>query len=104
MELPDEAVGYQYQSLLLPVGEEWTPAAEIRTRHYLHPARLKDLGQRLMQAKSEARMAADHPSVFHRMSSRSARATTLVLVAAASLLLIAAQQPSNATEEQAKDG
>ncbi|MBI1917913.1 MAG: glucose-6-phosphate isomerase [Planctomycetes bacterium] len=53
MELPDEAVGYQYQSLLLPVGEEWTPAAEIRTRHYLNPGRLKDLTQRLMQAKSQ---------------------------------------------------
>jgi glucose-6-phosphate isomerase len=53
MELPDEAVGYQFQSLLLPVGEAWTPAAEIRTRHYLNPARLKDLAQRLLQAKGQ---------------------------------------------------
>jgi glucose-6-phosphate isomerase len=53
MELPDEAVSYQYQSLLLPPGEEWTPAAEMRARHYLNPAGLKDLTQRLMLAKSQ---------------------------------------------------
>jgi glucose-6-phosphate isomerase len=53
MELPDEAVSYQYQSLLLPQAEEWTPAAEIRTRHYLNPLRLKDFLPRLMQAKSQ---------------------------------------------------
>jgi glucose-6-phosphate isomerase len=53
MELPDEAVSYQYQGLLLPQAEEWTPAAEIRTRHYLNPARLKDFLPRLMQAKSQ---------------------------------------------------
>src|SRR5207248_1991793 len=53
MELPDEAVSYQYQSLVLPSGEEWTPAAELRSRHYLHPSRLKDLMPRLLQAKSQ---------------------------------------------------
>jgi glucose-6-phosphate isomerase len=53
MELPDEAVSYQYQALMLPLGEEWTPAAELRTRSYPHPARLKDLLPRLMQAKSQ---------------------------------------------------
>ena len=53
MELPDEAVSYQYQSLLLPQAEEWTPTAEFRTRHYLNPSRLKDFLPRLMQAKSQ---------------------------------------------------
>ncbi|HKB41189.1 MAG TPA: glucose-6-phosphate isomerase [Gemmataceae bacterium] len=53
MELPDEAVSFQYQSLMLPTGEEWTPAAEVRARRYLHPSRLKDVVQRLMQAKSQ---------------------------------------------------
>ena len=53
MELPDEAVSYQYQSLMLPVGEEWTTAAEIRARYYLQPSRLKELAPRLMQAKSQ---------------------------------------------------
>ena len=30
MELPDEAIAYNYQALLVPTGEEWTPAAELR--------------------------------------------------------------------------
>jgi pimeloyl-ACP methyl ester carboxylesterase len=47
-------------------------------------------------------MAADDPSAFHRMSSRSVLRTTFVLVAAASLFVIAERQPSNAREEQAK--
>jgi glucose-6-phosphate isomerase len=51
MELPDEAILYNYQGLLAPVGEEWTPAAELRTRHFLAPGRLKDLSQRLMQVR-----------------------------------------------------
>jgi glucose-6-phosphate isomerase len=53
MELPDEAVTYHYQGLLVPIGEEWTNAAELRTRYFLPPASLKDLLPRLMQAKSQ---------------------------------------------------
>jgi glucose-6-phosphate isomerase len=57
MELPDEAVTYHYQGLLAPVGEEWTAGAELRARHFLSPARLKDLTPRLMQCRSQ--VAAD---------------------------------------------
>src|SRR5947209_7201674 len=32
MQLPDEAVTYEYQSLLVPPAEEWGPAAELRAR------------------------------------------------------------------------
>jgi glucose-6-phosphate isomerase len=53
MELPDEAVSYNYQGLLVPVGEEWTAAAEVRARHFLHPARVKELGPRLVQCRSQ---------------------------------------------------
>ncbi len=53
MELPDEAVTYSYQSLLAPVGEEWSAAAELRARHFLAPNRLKDLVPRLMQCRSQ---------------------------------------------------
>ena len=53
MELPDEAVLYNYQGLLAPVGEEWTPAAELRARHFLAPGRLKDLAPRLMQIRGQ---------------------------------------------------
>ena len=47
MELPDEAVTYNYQPLLIPLGEEWTVAAEMRSRQFLHPAKLKDVVPRL---------------------------------------------------------
>src|SRR5262245_13841616 len=57
MQLPDEAITYHYQSLLLPPVEEWTPAAELRTQHYLPPNLLKDLVPRLMQVRSQ--VAAD---------------------------------------------
>jgi glucose-6-phosphate isomerase len=53
VELPDEAVVYQYQSLLAPVGEEWSAAAELRAHHFLAPGRLKDLVPRLMQCRSQ---------------------------------------------------
>jgi glucose-6-phosphate isomerase len=57
MELPDEAVVYQFQSLLAPVVEDWTAAAELRTKHFASAARLKDLTPRLMQCRSQ--VAAD---------------------------------------------
>lgn len=53
VELPDEAITYRYQSLLVPVREEWSAAAELRARHFLCPARLKDLLPRLMQCRSQ---------------------------------------------------
>jgi glucose-6-phosphate isomerase len=57
MELPDEAITYNYQGLLVPAGEEWTAAAETRARHFVPPARLKDLAPRLVQCRSQ--VAAD---------------------------------------------
>lgn len=53
VELPDEAISYNYQSLLVPAREDWTPAAELRTRHYLAPSRLKDLMPRILQCRSQ---------------------------------------------------
>jgi glucose-6-phosphate isomerase len=53
MQLPDEAITYQYQGLLVPAVGEWTPAAELRARHLLPPAKLKDLVPRLMQVRSQ---------------------------------------------------
>jgi glucose-6-phosphate isomerase len=53
MQLPDEAISYQFQGLLQPAAEEWTPAAELRTRHFLQPAKLRDLQPRLMQVRSQ---------------------------------------------------
>jgi glucose-6-phosphate isomerase len=53
MQLPDEAVTYEYLGLLVPSGEEWVPAAELRAGHFLSPLRLKELMPRLMQVRSQ---------------------------------------------------
>jgi glucose-6-phosphate isomerase len=53
MQLPDEAVAYQFQSLLGPLGEEWTPAAELRNQHFLPPSLLRDLVPRLLQVRGQ---------------------------------------------------
>jgi glucose-6-phosphate isomerase len=60
MELPDEAIAYNYEGLLAPRVEEWTAAAELRARHFLSATRLKDLSQRLLQCRSQ--VAADRES------------------------------------------
>ena len=43
MQLPDESIAYQYQGLLAPAQEEWSPAAELRASHFLPAAELRDL-------------------------------------------------------------
>src|SRR5581483_6677259 len=53
MQLPDEAITYQYQSLMIPAAEDWTPLAELRAKHYLSPARLKAISQQIMQVRSQ---------------------------------------------------
>jgi glucose-6-phosphate isomerase len=53
MQLPDEAIAYHYQTLLVSSSEEWTPAAELRARHYLEPARLRAMIPQLLQVRSQ---------------------------------------------------
>jgi glucose-6-phosphate isomerase len=53
MQLPDESITYQYQSLLLSAIEEWNPVAELQTQHFLPATRLKELLPRLMQVRSQ---------------------------------------------------
>src|SRR5262249_33908386 len=53
MQLPDEAVTYQYQSLLAPLPTEWQPAVELRARHFLQPNALRDLTPRLNQIRGQ---------------------------------------------------
>ncbi len=55
MQLPDEVVSYQYQSLLFqpkPDGE-WGPRQELQAQHLLSPNRLKALAPQLMQTRSQ---------------------------------------------------
>lgn len=53
MQLPDEAISYQYQSLLIPATDEWNPLAEVRAKHLLAPARVKALSAHVMQIRSQ---------------------------------------------------
>jgi glucose-6-phosphate isomerase len=53
MQLPDEAIAYQYQTLLVSSSEEWTPAAELRARNYLEPIRLRALIPQLLQVRGQ---------------------------------------------------
>src|SRR6516225_3165375 len=53
MQLPDEAITYQYQSLLVPTAVEWTAAAELRAKHYLSPALLKETARPVEQARGQ---------------------------------------------------
>lgn len=61
MQLPDEAIAYDYQGLLATPPEEWTALAELRVRHLLAPARLKDLVPRLTQVRSQVASERDLP-------------------------------------------
>ncbi len=53
MELPDEAISYNFQGLLAPGNEEWTAAAELRAHHFVSPVRFKELHPRLVQCRSQ---------------------------------------------------
>jgi glucose-6-phosphate isomerase len=53
MQLPDEAIHYQYQGLLIPANEEWGPAAEQRHQHFLPPAKIKDIAGRVTQVRGQ---------------------------------------------------
>src|SRR5438128_5672490 len=53
MQLPDESITYQYQSLLVPTMDEWGPEAELRWKHFLQPARLRAITPQMMQVRSQ---------------------------------------------------
>lgn len=52
MQLPDEAISYNYTNALIPQNEDWTAAAELRAQHFVSPARLRELLPRVMQVRS----------------------------------------------------
>lgn len=53
MQLPDEAITYLYNNALVPQGKDWTCAAELRTQHFLAPAKLRELTPRIMQVRGQ---------------------------------------------------
>jgi glucose-6-phosphate isomerase len=53
MQLPDEAITYNFQGLLVPAADDWGPAAELRAQHFLSPARVKALAPTMLQIRSQ---------------------------------------------------
>ena len=53
MELPDEAIAYDYKNLLAQPPDEWTAAAELRAQHFLSPDVLQELTPRVLQVRSQ---------------------------------------------------
>ena len=53
MQLPDEAISYNYQSLVVPFSEDWSLLTELRKKELISPARLKALSQQIMQVRSQ---------------------------------------------------
>jgi glucose-6-phosphate isomerase len=45
MQLPDENIDYQYQRLLAPPPDAWTPLAELQAQHLLSPDRVEAVKQ-----------------------------------------------------------
>jgi glucose-6-phosphate isomerase len=53
MQLPDEAITYEYSSALIPAVDEWTPAAELRAKHFVSPAQVRELAARMLQIRGQ---------------------------------------------------
>ncbi len=67
MQLPDEAIAYDSKNLLVPTLDEWTPAAELRQRHFLSPALLRDLIPRVTQVRSQVATERDLKQIPQEM-------------------------------------
>jgi glucose-6-phosphate isomerase len=53
MQLPDEAIAYDYKNLLVQALDDWTPAAELRQQHFLWAEALQELTPRVLQVRSQ---------------------------------------------------
>jgi glucose-6-phosphate isomerase len=63
MQLPDESIDFNYQGVLAPSADAWTPLQELQSSHFLAPERIEALRQTLvatrMQMASEREMTGD---------------------------------------------
>jgi glucose-6-phosphate isomerase len=53
MQLPDEAIEFNYAGLLAPNPDPWTPLVELQTQNYLKPERIEAVKQQLMQVRQQ---------------------------------------------------
>ncbi|CAN5260608.1 glucose-6-phosphate isomerase [soil metagenome] len=47
MQLPDEAIEYDYRRLIAPINEAWTPLTELQSQHFLAPDKLDGVRTKL---------------------------------------------------------
>ncbi|HEX3149441.1 MAG TPA: glucose-6-phosphate isomerase [Gemmataceae bacterium] len=53
MQLPDEAIEFNYAGALLPHADAWSPLAELQAKHLLRPERLEAVKQQMMQVRQQ---------------------------------------------------
>ena len=53
MQLPDEAIDFNYSGALHPQSDAWTPLAELQAQHFLTPERIEAIKQPLMQVRQQ---------------------------------------------------
>jgi glucose-6-phosphate isomerase len=53
MQLPDENIEYQFQRLLVPLAEAWTPVAELQSQHLLPPEELERIKDRVTKVRGQ---------------------------------------------------
>jgi glucose-6-phosphate isomerase len=53
MQLPDEAIEFQYAGALVPLPEAWTPLAELQAKNLLRPERVEAVKQQLLQVRQQ---------------------------------------------------
>jgi glucose-6-phosphate isomerase len=55
MQLPDETISYAYQNLLFQPrpDEEWRPALELQSRHFLDPHQLREVVPQVLQVRGQ---------------------------------------------------
>lgn len=51
MQLPDEAIEFNFQNSICPHSETWTPLAELQNRHLLRSEHLEGMKQQMMQIR-----------------------------------------------------
>src|SRR5262245_19581669 len=53
MQLPDEAIDFNYSGALLPQSDAWTALSELQAQHFLLPERIEEIKQPLMQVRQQ---------------------------------------------------
>src|SRR6478609_6146300 len=53
MQLPDENIEYQFQRLLVPPPDAWTPVAELQSQHFLPAEELERIKDRMTKVRGQ---------------------------------------------------